>query len=98
MSVTIRPVSSYVADPAAKEHYLPRAPDRLLKADTLRRTPVRFRSGSLTLATHNHIELYDQDPYVSEACGHAVRWLDAHIKNRLDRAADSWVSSPEVKR
>jgi fermentation-respiration switch protein FrsA (DUF1100 family) len=26
--------------------------------------------------THNHIELYDQDPYVSEAVGHVLRWLD----------------------
>jgi uncharacterized protein len=25
--------------------------------------------------THNHIELYDQEPYVSEAAGHVVRWL-----------------------
>lgn len=32
--------------------------------------------------THNHIELYDQDPYVSEAVGHAVRWLDEHVKPR----------------
>jgi uncharacterized protein len=30
--------------------------------------------------THNHIELYDQDPYVSEAARHAIRWLDAHAK------------------
>jgi fermentation-respiration switch protein FrsA (DUF1100 family) len=29
------------------------------------------------LETHNHIELYDQDPYVSEAAAHVVRWLDA---------------------
>jgi uncharacterized protein len=25
--------------------------------------------------THNHIELYDQDPYVSEAVGHVLGWL-----------------------
>jgi fermentation-respiration switch protein FrsA (DUF1100 family) len=31
------------------------------------------------IETHNHIELYDQDPYVSEAAGHAVRWLDRHL-------------------
>lgn len=27
------------------------------------------------METHNHIELYDQDPYVSEATGHVLRWL-----------------------
>ena len=26
--------------------------------------------------THNHIELYDQDPYVSEAVGRILDWLD----------------------
>jgi uncharacterized protein len=31
------------------------------------------------IETHNHIELYDQDPYVSEAAAHAVRWLDLHL-------------------
>jgi uncharacterized protein len=31
------------------------------------------------IQTHNHIELYDQDPYVSEAATHAVRWLDQHV-------------------
>jgi fermentation-respiration switch protein FrsA (DUF1100 family) len=25
--------------------------------------------------THNHIEIYDQEPYVSEAVGHVLRWL-----------------------
>jgi fermentation-respiration switch protein FrsA (DUF1100 family) len=34
------------------------------------------------IETHNHIELYDQDPYVSEACGHVVRWLDGFLKRR----------------
>jgi fermentation-respiration switch protein FrsA (DUF1100 family) len=29
--------------------------------------------------THNHIELYDQDPYVSQAAAHAIRWLDQHL-------------------
>lgn len=29
--------------------------------------------------THNHIEVYDQDPYVSEACGHLVAWLGRHL-------------------
>jgi uncharacterized protein len=28
------------------------------------------------IETHNHIELYDQDPYVLEAVGHVLRWLD----------------------
>jgi fermentation-respiration switch protein FrsA (DUF1100 family) len=31
------------------------------------------------LDTHNHIELYDQDPYVSGAAAEAVRWLDRHV-------------------
>jgi uncharacterized protein len=31
------------------------------------------------IETHNHVELYDQDPYVSEAAGQAVSWLDRHI-------------------
>ena len=52
MSVIIRPVLSYAADPAAKEYYLPRDPARLLKADPARRTAVTFRSGNLNLAGH----------------------------------------------
>jgi uncharacterized protein len=28
------------------------------------------------IESHNHIELYDQDPYVSEAVGHVLGWLD----------------------
>ena len=28
------------------------------------------------IETHNHIELYDQDPYVSEAVRHVLGWLD----------------------
>jgi fermentation-respiration switch protein FrsA (DUF1100 family) len=32
------------------------------------------------IETHNHIELYDQDPYVSQACAHIVSWLDSHLK------------------
>jgi fermentation-respiration switch protein FrsA (DUF1100 family) len=28
------------------------------------------------IETHNHIELYDQDPYVSEAVAHVVDWLE----------------------
>ena len=31
------------------------------------------------LETHNHIELYDQDPYVSEAARRAIRWLDRYL-------------------
>jgi fermentation-respiration switch protein FrsA (DUF1100 family) len=31
------------------------------------------------LDTHNHIELYDQDPYVSQAAAEAVRWLNRHL-------------------
>jgi fermentation-respiration switch protein FrsA (DUF1100 family) len=30
--------------------------------------------------THNHIELYDQDPYVSEACRQIVRWLEPYLR------------------
>jgi hypothetical protein len=30
------------------------------------------------LDTHNHIEVYDQDPYVSEAVAHILRWLAEH--------------------
>jgi fermentation-respiration switch protein FrsA (DUF1100 family) len=29
--------------------------------------------------THNHIELYDQDPYVSRAAAHVIEWLDARL-------------------
>lgn len=29
--------------------------------------------------THNHIELYDQEPYVSEAVSHILRWLDQYL-------------------
>ncbi len=32
------------------------------------------------IETHNHIELYDQEPYVSEACAHLIQWLDANLK------------------
>jgi fermentation-respiration switch protein FrsA (DUF1100 family) len=30
------------------------------------------------IETGNHGELYDQDPYVSQAAGHAIAWLDRH--------------------
>lgn len=29
--------------------------------------------------THNHIELYDQDPYVSRAAAEVIGWLDARL-------------------
>ena len=32
------------------------------------------------IETHNHVELYDQDPYVSEAADHAIGWLDRYVK------------------
>lgn len=31
------------------------------------------------IETHNHIELYDQDPYVSEACAKVITWLGTRI-------------------
>jgi uncharacterized protein len=31
------------------------------------------------IETDNHVELYDQDPYVSEAAARAVAWLDEHV-------------------
>jgi uncharacterized protein len=31
------------------------------------------------IVTHNHIELYDQGPYVTRAVEHIVRWLDRHL-------------------
>jgi fermentation-respiration switch protein FrsA (DUF1100 family) len=31
------------------------------------------------IETHNHIELYDQDPYVSEACRQVLDWLEPHM-------------------
>lgn len=36
------------------------------------------------IETHNHIELYDQDPYVSHAVAHVVRWLDTHLSMTTD--------------
>jgi uncharacterized protein len=32
------------------------------------------------IETHNHIELYDQDPYVSQAVGHVLDWLDGALR------------------
>jgi uncharacterized protein len=32
--------------------------------------------------THNHIELYDQDPFVTEAASRVVQWLDARLRRR----------------
>ncbi|MGH2600362.1 MAG: alpha/beta hydrolase [Dehalococcoidia bacterium] len=37
------------------------------------------------IETHNHIELYDQDPYVSQAVEALVPWLDANLKHRETR-------------
>ena len=37
-------------------------------------------SGDKELAwieTHNHIEIYDQDPYVTQTATHVIQWLDA---------------------
>lgn len=31
------------------------------------------------LDTQNHVQLYDQGPYVDEAVEHAIRWLDQHL-------------------
>jgi fermentation-respiration switch protein FrsA (DUF1100 family) len=31
------------------------------------------------IETHNHIELYDQDPYVSEACRQIISWLGRYV-------------------
>jgi fermentation-respiration switch protein FrsA (DUF1100 family) len=31
------------------------------------------------IETHDHVELYDQDPYVSEAAGHVLRFLDGAL-------------------
>jgi fermentation-respiration switch protein FrsA (DUF1100 family) len=39
-------------------------------------------SGDKQLAwiqTHNHIELYDQNPYVDQATSHVVEWLDVRL-------------------
>jgi uncharacterized protein len=29
--------------------------------------------------TDNHVELYDQEPYVPEAARHTIAWLDRHV-------------------
>jgi uncharacterized protein len=39
------------------------------------------------IETHNHIELYDQDPYVSEAVEHVLRWLERVLVGRPEVAA-----------
>jgi fermentation-respiration switch protein FrsA (DUF1100 family) len=48
------------------------------------------------LQTHNHIEVYDQDPYVSEAARQAIRWLDRHIGAGSEAAAANGVSDGKV--
>lgn len=30
--------------------------------------------------THNHIELYDQNPYVGAAAAQTIPWLDRYLK------------------
>lgn len=35
--------------------------------------------------THNHIELYDQDPYVGEAVDHVLGWLDRVVDSSARR-------------
>jgi fermentation-respiration switch protein FrsA (DUF1100 family) len=37
------------------------------------------------IETHNHIELYDQDPYVSIAAAHAIRWLNTYLPDEQRR-------------
>jgi fermentation-respiration switch protein FrsA (DUF1100 family) len=39
------------------------------------------------LETHNHIELYDQDPFVSEAVGKVLSWLDRVLPTASGAAA-----------
>ena len=39
------------------------------------------------IETHNHIELYDQDPYVSTAVQHITRWID-EAKAAAEKAAE----------
>jgi hypothetical protein len=36
------------------------------------------------IETDNHVELYDQDPYVGEAVRVTVDWLDRHTQPRDD--------------
>jgi len=39
------------------------------------------------IETHNHIELYDQDPYVSEAVEHVLGWLGRVLGERASSAS-----------
>jgi fermentation-respiration switch protein FrsA (DUF1100 family) len=39
------------------------------------------------IETHNHIELYDQDPYVTETVGRIVGWLDRTVGSATETAA-----------
>jgi fermentation-respiration switch protein FrsA (DUF1100 family) len=39
------------------------------------------------IETHNHIELYDQDPYVSEAVGRVLGWLERVLATPSEAAA-----------
>lgn len=40
---------------------------------------ARGKKRLIWIRTDNHIELYDQDPFVSEAVAHAVTWLEEHL-------------------
>jgi hypothetical protein len=33
------------------------------------------------LETHNHVELYEQDPFVPAAASRVVDWLDARLRH-----------------
>jgi uncharacterized protein len=39
------------------------------------------------IETHNHIELYDQDPYVTQAVGHVLGWLDRVVAAPTEEVA-----------
>jgi poly(3-hydroxybutyrate) depolymerase len=39
----------------------------------------RWQQQITWIETHNHIELYDLDPYVSEAAAHIIQWLDTRL-------------------
>ena len=51
-SITIRPTKELAAEPLDDPHYLPAAPEDLLRADPSRRTGVRFTSDGISLAGH----------------------------------------------
>ena len=51
-TIRIRPTTMAMAEPADASHFLPPDPKDLLKADTRRRTMVRFLSAGVSLAGH----------------------------------------------